>query len=327
MQDVTEEDMKASFLPIVQQAAMAFRQKDIDALKAALAEILTEIKATELWKGERAARAQHLDIMASRELGVDSMTTWLCPMLMREELAELAEELIEELSAAKKEEVLTVPLPFGTPPELLVSVGNHVLDWTMADGRFIWHGARAALKLIAEEAGELKLQVQDSTVLELGCGLGVVGMACARAGAKSVVLTDYDHELLRACQRSIDLNSLQHIVWTLHLDWNSTSAGAFPEELEGGEVDFLIGADIIYDADHAASVLGTIRHFLQAGRAKAAFLITGEPDRRQGVKQLDDSLNISNWDSDVCGQDECMTWTGCRLVEDRTHRLYRFRPS
>ena len=335
MQEATEET--DALVAVLQQAAMAFREGSPPALKDGLRELLEEMRAQELWKGERALRAARLDSAASKELGVDSMTTWLCRMLMKEELASLAEELIEEISAAKKEEVLRVPLDFGGGfSELLISVGSQVLDWTMADGRFIWHGTTAVLKLLrSSETEEIpRLQVADKVILELGCGLGVVGLACARAGARKVVLTDYDKELLCACQRSIALNSLEHIVSTLHLDWNSVSSGMLPEDLKTDTIDIVIGADIIYDADHAQSVLGALCQFLQSGRAKAAILITGEPDRRQGVKQLDESLGLevpSELLGALSGQlPEQVAWTLERLErlpgEERSHRLYSFQP-
>ena len=97
MQDAIEEEEEGvAFLPVVQQTAMAFREGNFSALEGGLAEILGEIRKAELWSGERATRARRLDGAVSRELGVDSMTTWLCPMLMTEQLAALAEELIED---------------------------------------------------------------------------------------------------------------------------------------------------------------------------------------------------------------------------------------
>ena len=364
-----DEDEEEQAVEAVHGAAMAFRAGDVGALCGGLAEILEKMRERERWKGERALRAQQLNTRVSKELGLD-MTTWLCRFLMKDgPVASLAEELIEELSAARREEVLLVPFKSGGEPgehELKLSVGHHVVDWTMADGRFIWHGATAALKLLgagvqvaeeAEEAAEAaeeaeaeevikegregqpgrqhgacldpRLDVSGKAVLELGCGLGVVGLACARLGARRVVLSDYDQELLKACERSVALNSLDQVS-TLHLDWNAVSSGVFPADLDDETFDLLLGADIIYDADHAASVLGTICRFLQTARAKEAVLITGEPDRRQGVKQLDEALgaDLTNWHSGRrFGQHEHFTWTAQRILdEDRAHRVYRFSP-
>ena len=128
--------------PLVERAALARRRNDTEELVVSLHEILEKLRIPERWSGERALRMKNLELSVSKELGVDSMTTWLCPCLLKEsELAEVSEELIEELAAAKKEEVLNTDL--GSLGVIQLSVARDVSDWTMADGRFIWHGAHA----------------------------------------------------------------------------------------------------------------------------------------------------------------------------------------
>ena len=65
----------------------------------------------------------------------------------------------------------------------------------MADGERLWHGSHEALKLLEEG----RLAVRGRRLLELGCGLGLLGLSCALQGAETVLLTDYDPELLKAC--------------------------------------------------------------------------------------------------------------------------------
>ena len=61
-------------------------------------------------------------------------------------------------------------------------------------GATLWRSARA---IVADEiCGPLMAEGRD--VLELGCGVGLVGLACARCGAESVVLTDSRPEVLRS---------------------------------------------------------------------------------------------------------------------------------
>ena len=317
------EDVDSMWQALVQRAALARRSNDTEELRSSLEEILKE--AQDLRGGEpgvRALQMKDLESKISKEFGVD-MTVWLCPYLLRDELATVAEELIEELAAAKKEEVLNFDLgPLGL---IQLSVAKDVSDWTMADGRFIWHGAHACLKLIVDG----HLDVKDKVILELGCGLGLVGMACARAGAQEVLLTDYDMELLSACSKSIDLNHLHKKVFTERLDWNQVSSGApLGDRLRERTFDFLLGADIIYDADHAKHVLGTLLRLLRDQVAKEAILITGEPEKRQGIAELDNLLSISEVSENVShGQHECLTCEAVLLREvahGRRHRMYRF---
>ena len=311
-------DDDSPWQPLVQRAALARRTNDNQDLLGALEDILQKMRNKEKHTGERATRMRQLDSSMSKEFGVDSMTTWLCPFLLRDELATVAEELIEELAAAKREEVLSVDLK--SLGSLHLCTAKEVTDWTMADGRFVWHGARACLQLIMD--GRLNV---ERRVLELGCGLGLVGMACAKAGATAVVLTDYDPELLSACSKSIALNGLEPQVTTSMLDWQQVCLGQLPDL----QTDLILGADIIYDEDHAKSVLGSIRQLLQAGIGKEGILVTGEPDKRQGISELDQALCISAVSEAICsGELESLLWEVSLLpdvVDDRRHRLYRFR--
>ncbi len=308
----------STWQPLVQRAALARRTNNTVDLLAALEDILESMQREEKYPGERATRMKELECSMSKEFGIESMTTWLCPFLLREELATVAEALIEELAAAKKEEILTIELE--SLGSLQLCTAKDVCDWTMSDGRFIWHGAHACLQLIRDG----RLDVRDKHILELGCGLGLVGMACAKAGASAVTLTDYDKQLLSACSKSIALNSLPKVS-TLMLDWeNVSSNGPLPQVT----VDLILGADIIYDAEHARSVLGSIRRLLSEGIGREGVLITGEPEKREGICDLDRALGIpAVSEIPSSGEQGSLGWTVSLLpdlVDGRRHRLYRF---
>mmetsp|Transcript_95424 Transcript_95424/g.169406 ORF Transcript_95424/g.169406 Transcript_95424/m.169406 type:complete len:334 (-) Transcript_95424:73-1074(-) len=324
MQDVTGlED--SLLLNLVEKAATGFRTHDTLQLELALNELLEQLRRPGAWPGERAQRAKEVDLLTGRELGMDSATTWLCPMLLREELAEVAEALIEELAAAKHEEV--IPIFLGESlGSVQVSVASKVSDWTMADGRFLWHGARAMIQLISTDS----LKLRGLHVLELGAGLGVVGMACAKAGAKTVLLTDYDDDLLSACNRSIHLNALDSVVSTARLDWDDLVAGS-PTGLATEYVyDAVVGADIIYDARHSSSVLGSVARLIGEDYAREAWLVTGEPEKREGILHLDSVLGVDDAKlsvAELSGTWEQLSWQVRRLaetVDGRPQRLYHF---
>ncbi len=76
--------------------------------------------------------------------------------------------------------------------------------------------------------------VRGKRVLDFGCGSGVVGIAAAKAGAKSVVCCDTDPLALiatkhNALRNGVDINTLER--------W----AG------DASELDCLLAADILYD--------------------------------------------------------------------------------
>ena len=54
--------------------------------------------------------------------------------------------------------------------------------------------------------------VKGMKVLELGCGLGAVGLAAAKAGAYSVLLTDRDENVLKLAGSAAEANGVAELV-------------------------------------------------------------------------------------------------------------------
>lgn len=86
--------------------------------------------------------------------------------------------------------------------------------------------------------------VKGKHVVELGCGVGLAGIAAATAGAKSVVCTDKDPTVLELAQMNINRNNVGHVARVQVLDWcNQTSwIDALPP------CDVILAADVVYNA-------------------------------------------------------------------------------
>jgi predicted nicotinamide N-methyase len=94
--------------------------------------------------------------------------------------------------------------------------------------------------------------------LELGCGLGLAGIAAARAGA-SVLLTDVNSDAVAFALRNARRNGCRDVE-AQRLSW------LFPA-LEGG-FDLVLGADVTYDPDHFEPIARLVeRHLAPEGRA------------------------------------------------------------
>ncbi len=90
--------------------------------------------------------------------------------------------------------------------------------------------------------------VLGARVLELGCGLGVVGLAAARRGAADVVLSDWDPDARAYAAEAAALGGLT--VTTRMVDWRSP-----PSDLR---VDVILGADVLYERRHAQAIARTL---------------------------------------------------------------------
>jgi predicted nicotinamide N-methyase len=108
-------------------------------------------------------------------------------------------------------------------------------------------------------------------VLELGCGLGLAGIAAARAGGR-VTLTDYEEDALLFARANLERNlpSGLPVPRVLHFDWRSTSVPA--------RASLILAADVAYERRMLLPLLETItRCLLPGGRAAVA-----EPGRSIG---------------------------------------------
>jgi methylase of polypeptide subunit release factors len=82
------------------------------------------------------------------------------------------------------------------------------------------------------------------SVLELGAGLGLVGLAAARRGYR-VTLTDHDADALAFARETARVNGLA-IPQTRVVDWRSP-----PLEVR---MDRIVAADVLYESRHLEPV-------------------------------------------------------------------------
>jgi predicted nicotinamide N-methyase len=117
---------------------------------------------------------------------------------------------------------------------------------------YLWPAAQVLAELVSTD---LAPRVRGRAVIELGCGLGAVGLAAARAGAE-VTLTDGDREALALAESNARENDLT--VRTLPLEW-----ARVPDALAGA-FDVVLGSDVSYSPDSTVELVGAIDTLLAA---------------------------------------------------------------
>jgi predicted nicotinamide N-methyase len=105
---------------------------------------------------------------------------------------------------------------------------------------YLWPSARALARFAAELDDLAGLRV-----LDLGCGVGAIGVAAATRGAH-VVAADLRREAIVLAQRNAAKNGVE--LKTLLLDWNDP-----PPDL--GKFDRIFAADVFYEDGMLSSVL------------------------------------------------------------------------
>jgi len=146
-------------------------------------------------------------------------------------------------------------------------------------GSRLWDSGPVLAAYLVSAAG--RARIRDRMVVELGAGLGLCGVAAARAGASSLVLTDYLPSLLANLEDVVAMQRppLDAAVTVLSLDWRCFVA---PPKADGGgaeqagaavptevrplrrNADVVIGSDLVYD-EVALSVPATVKYLLRPG--------------------------------------------------------------
>ncbi len=134
-------------------------------------------------------------------------------------------------------------------------IARHQTDGYAAHWGLPWPAA-VMLAECALDACQAAVRGADRppVVLELGAGLGIAGLALARAGLE-VVITDYDEDALAFVRASAVLNGIapRAVRW---LDWREPPAESFSA---------IVASDCVYDRAHHAPILALLDACLAPG--------------------------------------------------------------
>ena len=132
----------------------------------------------------------------------------------------------------------------------LISEDDYVADERLPYWADLWPSAQ----ILANEVALMRLGGQR--VLELGCGLGVVALGAAMAGAE-VTATDYYDDALLFAALNVHAATGKSIA-TRMVNWV-----AMPEDL--GKFDVVLASDVLYEHRYAAMVADAIAKTLVRG--------------------------------------------------------------
>jgi len=109
--------------------------------------------------------------------------------------------------------------------------------------------------------------------IELGCGLGVVGIALALLGWR-VEATDYVEDALIFASYNAQLNGVVGRHQVGYLDWSNPA---------GSPVECMVAADIVYEKKNHPYLARVLRELLRPG----GHFILGDPGRQPAVAFVD----------------------------------------
>jgi predicted nicotinamide N-methyase len=139
----------------------------------------------------------------------------------------------------------------------LISEADFVRDDRLPYWADLWPSSRIlADYLLQTERVPAQPTRRPPSLLELGCGLGLVTMAAMRAGY-DVLATDYYEDALRFT-RANAARALGREPDTRHVDWRD-----FPADLRG--FDRIVAADVLYEKTYPPLLSAAIARVLAPG--------------------------------------------------------------
>ncbi|XP_070579544.1 methyltransferase-like protein 22 [Ptychodera flava] len=147
-------------------------------------------------------------------------------------------------------------------------------------GLQVWHGALLMCDFIMSNQ-EL---FSDSTVMELGAGLGLTSIVIATV-AKTILCTDVGSDVLHMCKKNIETN--KHLygdskIIVKEFDWRQETLRTDKEcpfywsvedlnTLEN-DVSIILAADVIYDDDLTDAFFRSVYNVMSHGRQKTLYI-------------------------------------------------------
>ena len=133
-------------------------------------------------------------------------------------------------------------------------------------GRAVWDAA-VLMALMFDQRSEL---VRGKTVLELGSGLGLCGIAAVAAGATKAILTDLEY-ILPTTVTNVERNQCSSRVEVSALDWRQ------PESARIGwaSVDMVIASDTIWLEALVDPFVGTLQ-FISQNQPEVVVLLANQ---------------------------------------------------
>ncbi len=143
----------------------------------------------------------------------------------------------------------------------LISEEDFALDDRIPYWADCWPSSRVLAERIAREAG------RGRTLLELGCGIGLVSIVAQVAGYRALA-TDYYADALVFTAANAERNKAAQVDTRL-VDWRR-----LPDDL--GTFDVVAGADVLYEQPQAALIAAALDRAL----TPAGVGLVCDPDRR-----------------------------------------------
>lgn len=160
-------------------------------------------------------------------------------------------------------------------------------DWggSASTGASVWNGANMVSWYLENALGRDSLK--DSSVIELGAGVGFSSLVAQALGSTDVVITDGNEDVLKLANTNIKINVPEDELRTIktgRLRWNTEDEEAYRMNSNNKPWDFIIAADVTYLKKNRPLLFSTIT---KLSGPKTVTILSMEP---RNVGEVEDVL-------------------------------------
>ncbi|KAK3296596.1 S-adenosylmethionine-dependent methyltransferase-like protein [Chaetomium fimeti] len=194
----------------------------------------------------------------------------------------LSQPLPSETDAAQQRDYVTYhlsPLQVSPvaldPPHITLLESRSLISASGTTGLRTWEAALHLGQYLCADPSAVK----SRRVLELGTGTGYLAVLCAKyLGSDHVIASDGSDEVVDHLTDSFFLNGLQGSseITAMQLSWGHALVGT---EVDGGELDTVLGADITYDVSVIPALVATLEDLTRLFPALSVLIAATERNR------------------------------------------------
>ena len=139
-------------------------------------------------------------------------------------------------------------------------------------GQYVWPAAKGLAEYLLDHRNDTVIS-EAAKIVELGSGCGIGGIIAAKAlpNCSQLIMTDYDPGALSLINDNISLNCVTDNCSTTFLEWGDVES--LQQNQLCGNIDLIIGADLIYSKDVVFPLFKTVQSCLRQTPSSSYFLL------------------------------------------------------